>query len=160
MSYTPVEIRHVKLKRGLLGYRRPQVDRLLEEVIASFETVWRERADHSDSVEHLESELKRYRELEGLLRTTLVSAERAGHELKDQARREAETILLEAQAEARTITRTARTERETLAGEARRLRLLLHAALDAIDEADGSDKQAVVAEPRQDEEDERQTKAA
>jgi cell division initiation protein len=160
MSYTPVEIRHVKLKRGLLGYRRPQVDRLLEEVTESFETVWRERADHSDRVEHLESELKRYRELEGLLRTTLVSAERAGHELKDQARREAETILLEAQAEARTITRTARTERETLAGEARRLRLLLHAALDAIDEADGHDKQAVVADPGQDEEDERQTKAA
>ncbi len=160
MSYTPVEIRHVKLKRGLFGYRRPQVDRLLEEVVASFETVWRERADHSDRVEHLESELKRYRELEGLLRTTLVSAERAGHELKDQARREAETIVLEAQAEARTITRTARTERETLAGEARRLRLLLHAALDAIDEADGSAKQAVVAESRQDEEDERQTKAA
>jgi cell division initiation protein len=160
MSYTPVEIRHVKLKRGFFGYRRTQVDRLLEEVTTSFETVWRERADYSDRVEHLESELERYRELEGLLRTTLVSAERAGHELKDQARREAETIVMEAQAEARTLTRTARGERETLAGEARRLRLLLHAALDAIDEADDTDKQAVKAEPGQVEVEERQTKAA
>lgn len=157
MSYTPVEIRHVKLKRGLFGYRRTQVDRLLEDVTASFETVWRERADHSDRVEHLESELKRYRELEGLLRATLVSAERAGHELKDQARREAETILLEAQAEARTLTRTARTERELLAGEARRLRLLLHAALDAVDEAD---RETMETEPAQHEEDRRQTRAA
>ena len=57
----------------------------------SFETVWRERADNSDRVELLEGELKRYRELEGLLRTTLVSAERAAHELKDQAKREAST---------------------------------------------------------------------
>lgn len=136
MSYTPVEIRHVRLKRGLFGYRRGQVDRLLEDVVESFETVWRERADYSDRVESLEGELKRYRELEGLLRTTLVSAERASHEVKDQAKREAETIVAEAQAEARMITRKARTEHETLAVEARRLRLLLHAALDALDEAE------------------------
>ena len=159
MSYTPVEIRHVKLKRGLFGYGRAQVDRLLEEVIASFETVWRERADNADRVEHLESELKRYRELEGLLRTTLVSAERAAHELKDQAKREADTIVMEAQAEARTVTRAARSERETLAGEARRLRLLLHAALDALDEADETEHEAGEA-PEQDGERGRETKAA
>ena len=158
MSYTPVEIRHVKLRRGLFGYRRSQVDRLLEEVADSFEDVWRERADNSDRVEHLESELKRYRELEGLLRTTLVSAERAAHELKDQAKREAATIVSEAQAEARTITRKARSEHETLATEARRLRLLLHAALDAVDEADKEPEQEAppVAQPSP----ARETKAA
>jgi cell division initiation protein len=159
MSYTPVEIRHVKLRRSVFGYRRSQVDRLLEEVTASFETVWRERADHADRVDHLESELKRYRELEGLLRTTLVSAERAGHELKDQAKREADTIVLEARAEARTVTRTARSERETLVREARRLRLLLHAALDALDEAEETeDETDETAE--QEEEHARETKAA
>jgi cell division initiation protein len=140
MSFTPVEIRHVKLKRALFGYRRPQVDQLLEEVTDSFETVWRERADNSDRVELLENEIKRYRELEGLLRTTLVSAERAAHELKDQAKREASTIVSEAQAEARTITRKARSEHETLSTEARRLRLLLHAALDAIDEVEDAEQ--------------------
>ena len=136
MSYTPVEIRHVKLRRGLFGYSREPVDRLLEEIAESFETVWRERADHADRVDLLEGELKRYRELEALLRTTLVSAERAAHELRDQAKREAESIVSEAQAESRTITRQARDEREHLAREARRMRLLLHAALDAIEEAD------------------------
>ena len=156
MSYTPVEIRHVKLRRGLLGYRRRQVDSLLEEITTSFETVWRERADQSDRVELLEGELKRYRELEALLRTTLVSAERAAHELKDQAKREAESILSEAQSEARTITRKARSERETLAVEARRMRLLLHAALDALDEADDAEIEEHI-EPTQEQ---RETKAA
>jgi cell division initiation protein len=136
MSYTPVEIRHVRLRRGIFGYRRGQVDRLLDDIVISFETVWRERADSSDRVDLLESELTRYRELEALLRTTLVSAERAAHELRDQAKREAQSIVTEAQAEARQITRTARRDRETLSIEARRLRLLLHAALDALDEAD------------------------
>ncbi len=146
MSYTPVEIRHVKLKRGLFGYRRSQVDSLLEEVTESYETVWRERADHADRLELLEGDLKRYRELESLLRTTLVSAERAAHELKDHAKREADSIVSEAQAEARTITRTARAERESLAAEARRMRLLLHAALDALDEADDEDAEIETTE--------------
>jgi cell division initiation protein len=156
MSYTPVEIRHVKLKRGLFGgYSRSQVDRLLEEITESFETVWRERADFGDRVELLEGELKRYRDLENLLRTTLVSAERAAHELKDQAKREASTIVSEAQAEARTITRKARTEYETLSVEARRMRLLLHAALDALDEVDDETENGELSEPEV-----RQTKAA
>jgi cell division initiation protein len=136
MSYTPVEIRHVRLRRGLFGYRRSHVDRLLDDIVVSFETVWRERADNSDRVELLEGELKRYRELEALLRTTLVSAERAAHELRDQAKREAEAIVTEAQAEARQVTRKARRDHETLSAEARRLRLLLNAALDALDEAE------------------------
>jgi cell division initiation protein len=146
MSYTPVEIRHVRLKRGLFGYRKSQVDDLLQEVVESFETVWRERADHSDRVELLEGELTHHRELEALLRTTLVSAERASHELKDQAKREAETIVAEAQAEARMITRQARTEHEMLALESRRMRLLLHAALDALDEAGVDDEAGVHTE--------------
>ncbi len=159
MSYTPVEIRHVKLRRGIFGYGRRHVDRLLEEITESFETVWRERADHSDRVELLENELKRHRELEGLLRTTLVSAERAAHELKDQAKREAESIVSEARAEARTITRAARSDRELLSAEARRMRLLLHAALDALDEADDGDEQQVHGDDSE-EAPARQTKAA
>ncbi len=141
MSYTPVEIRHVRLGRGLLGYRRKPVDRLLTEVTESFETVWRERADLSDKIEQLEADLLRYRELETLLRTTLVSAERAAHELKAQAKREAEVIVEEARAEARTITREARADHDEMVSEARRIRMLLHAALDALDEADDEGEQ-------------------
>jgi cell division initiation protein len=129
MSYTPVEIRHVKPRRGLFGYRREPVDRLLEEIAASFEVVWRERADHADRVDLLE----------GLLRTTLVSAERAAHELRDQANREAESIVSEARAESRAITRNARSECEHLTREARRVRLLLHGALDALEEANSDE---------------------
>jgi cell division initiation protein len=149
MSYTPVEIRHVKLRRGLFGYRRKAVDHLLEEISDSFEHVWRERADHADRVELLEGELTRYRELETLLRTTLVSAERSAHELRDQAKREADSIVTEAHSAARTITRDARADRERLTLEARRLRVLLHAALDALDEAEeeGEDDSIADQEP-------------
>jgi cell division initiation protein len=153
MSMTPVEVRHQQLKRGLFGYRRRGVDDLLTDIADSFEFVWRERADLVDRVEELEVDLARHVELEGLLRSTLISAERAAQEQRDRARREADTILGEAHAEARTVTRDSRSEKERLDGEARRIAALLRSALAVIEEtADASaaetvDEPAPVSEP-------------
>jgi cell division initiation protein len=142
MTITPVELHHIGLKRGLLGYRRGPVDELIIEIADSFEEVWRQRADFADKIEQLEGELSRHRDLESLLRTTLVSAERSAHELKDQAKREAELVVGEAHAEARAVTRAAAAERERLLAEARKVRALLEAALDAVDDAQADDVQA------------------
>src|SRR5712691_9911924 len=120
MALTPVEIRHLTPPRATFGgYRAGPTDRLLEEIAVSFEDVWRERADLADKVEQLETDLVRFRELESLLRTTLVSAESASAQLRDQARREAELILSEAHAEAREIQRRAIAENERLAHASR-----------------------------------------
>ncbi len=135
MALTPVEIRHLKPAKTLLrGYRRAAIDALLDEIVLSFEDVWRERADLADKVEQLEEDLVRYRELEALLRTTLMSAEKAAVTLKEQARKEAELIVEEARAEARSITRHARSDHERLLGELRRMRSLLRAALAAVED--------------------------
>ena len=136
MTITPVELHHIRLKRGLLGYRRKPVDELIVEIADSFEEVWRQRADYADRIEQLEGELARHRDLESLLRTTLVSAEKSAHELKDQAKREAELVIGEAHAEARAVTRAAAAERERLLAETRKVRALLEAALDAVADAE------------------------
>ncbi|MFN2469075.1 MAG: DivIVA domain-containing protein [Gaiellaceae bacterium] len=146
MSYTPVEIRHLRLRRGLLlGYRRSSVDAVLEEIADSFEAVWRERADLQDRVEHLDAELARHRDLETLLRTTLVSAERAAHDLRDQAKQDSDRILGEARAEARAIVREAGAEAERLRAEAARVRALLGSALAIVDESGGPAPEARAA---------------
>jgi cell division initiation protein len=139
MALTPVEIRHLSFGTGFMGYNRAQTDRLLEEIAASFEDVWRERADLADKVEQLEDDLVRYRELEGLLRATLVSAERAATEVKDQARREAELMLEEARAEVRALQRAAVAENDHLVSESRKLRAQLRAALETIDDMQDSE---------------------
>jgi cell division initiation protein len=142
MGLTPVEIRHIPIGRGFWGYRRGAVERLLDEIADSFEEVWRDRADYSDRIEHLEAELQRHVELETLLRKTLVSAEAAAQEQREAARRESEQIVAEAHAEARQITFAATAERERLEQDVRRLRELLRTALAAVDEADGADEAA------------------
>ncbi len=145
MTISPVELHHVSLRRGFFGYRRQSVDRLIDEIAQSFEEVWRQRADFADRIEQLESELARHRDLETLLRTTLVSAERSAHDLKDQAKREAGLVVDEAHAEARAVTRAAAAERERLFAEARKVRALLEAALDAVEDGlsqDGPEAEA------------------
>ncbi len=136
MALTPVEIRHMKPGMALFGYKRPAMDRLLDEIAASFEDVWRERADLADKIEQLETDLVRYRELEALLRTTLVSAERSAAEMKEQARREADLILGEAHAEARMVHREAHTENERLVADSRRLKAQLRAALEGFEDVE------------------------
>jgi cell division initiation protein len=142
MGLTPVEIRHVPIGRGLWGYRRGAVERLLDEVAGSFEEVWRERADFADRIEHLETELERHRELETLLRKTLVSAEAAAQEQREAARRDADVIVAEAHTEARRITFAATAERERLQTDIRRLQDLLRGALTTLDEANDADEAA------------------
>jgi cell division septum initiation protein DivIVA len=120
----------------MLGYKRRAVKELLDDIADSFEGVWRERAELADRVEQLESDLARHVELEGLLRSTLISAERAAQEQRERARREADTIIGEAHAEARTVTREARGEKERLDAEARRITALLRSALALVEDAE------------------------
>jgi cell division initiation protein len=133
MPLTPVEIRHLELHRAWLrGYRKSTVDRLLNEIADSFEEVWRERADLADRLDELETEASKHRELEALLRSTLVSAERAAHDMKEQARRESDLIVQEAHAEGRRIVREMAADKQRLEGDVRKIRALLRTALESL----------------------------
>ena len=134
MPLTPVEIRHIQLKRGLFGYRKSAVHRMMDDIADSFEAVWRERSQLVERVDELETEVTRHVELEGLLRSTLVSAERASQDLKEAARRESDVIVTEANAEARKVLRDAITEKEQVMGDVRRVQALLRSALAVVDE--------------------------
>jgi cell division initiation protein len=158
MALTPVEVRHIQLKRGLFGYRKAAVHRMMDDIADSFEAVWRERSQLVERVEELEAEVTRHVELEGLLRSTLVSAERASQDLKEAARREADVIVTEANAEARKVLRDAITEKEQLMGDVRRVQALLRSALAVVDETpageasadDSASETTVVAAPADD----------
>jgi cell division initiation protein len=135
LPLTPVEIRHIEMRRAWLrGYRRKPVDALLEEIVTSFEEVWRERADLSDRLEELETEAAKHRELEALLRSTLVSAERAAQDMKEQARRESDLIVQEAHADARRVARESVAEKRRLEEDIVRIRAQLRAAFDSLGE--------------------------
>jgi cell division septum initiation protein DivIVA len=134
MRYTPVELRHIRVGRSLFGYKRHDIDKLLEDVADSFEEVWSERGELADKVEDLGKILADVKEREALLAATLVSAERAAADARDQAKKDAELIVAEAHVEARSVTRGAQGERDRLFAEVRRVETLLRAALGIVEE--------------------------
>jgi cell division septum initiation protein DivIVA len=123
MSLAPVELPHVELRRAFYGYRASSVEL-------------------RDKVEQLQADVERHREVETLLRETLVSAERSAQELKSQAERDAERIVEEAHRQARSITHDALGERERLVADAARVRAILESALAIVDEVPGEASQA------------------
>ena len=143
MGLSPVELRPERPRRRTFGYRRSDVDTLLESATEAYEVVWRERADLDDRVHELESELARHRETEEAMRSALVSAERAADELRAAASRQAELIIRDAEAKARDLVHGAYAERERVRRETSRilteeaefrlrLRALLGATLEAV----------------------------
>jgi cell division septum initiation protein DivIVA len=142
MRYTPVELRHVHLGRGLFGYSRDETDKLLEDVIESFEEVWRERGEFADKLEDLEKLLAEVKQREALLASTLVAAERTAAEAIEAAKRQGELIVAEAHQESRSVTRAAQAERERLFAEARRVETLLRSALGLVEESRNDESQA------------------
>jgi cell division initiation protein len=135
MSYTPVELRHVRVGRGLFGYKRSAVEQLLLEVADSFEDVWRERGELADEVEEMGKKMLELRRREELLAHTLVAAEQAAADVRDHAKREAELVVAEAHQEARSVSRGSHSEHARLSAEVRRMEAMLRAALGMVEEA-------------------------
>src|SRR5436305_9597474 len=135
MRYTPVELRHVKIGRSVLGgYKRHETDKLIDDVADSFAAVWSERGELADKLEDVERILADVKQRESLLASTLVAAEKASAEVREAAKREAELIVAEAHHEARSVTRAAQAERERLFAEVRRVATLLRAAAGMVEE--------------------------
>ena len=148
MSYTPVELRHVKVGRSLFGYNRATVEQLIEEVAQSFEATWRERGELADKLESLEKQISELRGREHLLTQTLVAAEQAASDVRERARREADAIVSEAHNEARAIGRSAHAERERLFVESKRIEGMLRGALGLMEtESAAMSAPALVHEP-------------
>ena len=94
MFLSPSEVRDTKLAgKGLRGYDRAGAQRLIEEIVESYEQVWNERDALKGEVEQLNQKVAQSEDLERLLRDTLVVAQRSAEELKAQARLEAEATI-------------------------------------------------------------------
>jgi len=158
MAITPAELRHTTLRRSLFGYKRPDVDDMIEELADAYQETWQNRVDMQERIETLEAEVKRYRDMEDLLRRTLVSAEKHAADQKEAARKEAAQIVREAEQEAREVLGEAHHQRsavwrDTQSIEQRgrelqaRYRAFLSTAEAVLDEVEDTDDRTEEREP-------------
>ena len=122
MTISPAELHHLRFPRRPLGVSRRRVAAELERIAVSYEEVWRERADLRDRIDEQDAEIRRYRELDEMLRKTLITAERSVDAMREAARREADAIVRDAEARARSIIGEAHQERERVRRDTLRIR--------------------------------------
>lgn len=103
MVLTPLDINKKEFRRSFRGYSCPEVDEFLEQLLKDYTQVFRENQELRDKVLRLQDELERFTRLENTIKETLVVAQRAAEETRENARREAEALLKEAEAKAQEI---------------------------------------------------------
>lgn len=96
MFLTPVELESKEFSRAMRGYNTQEVDKFLKNILKEYEALYRENKELKDSYNKIMQELEKYKNLENTINETLVIAQKAAEEARDNAQKEAELIIKEA----------------------------------------------------------------
>ncbi len=114
MSVSPFEVERQEFGRGMVGYRRKEVDNFLDEIQRTIASLWQERADLREENERLNERVARFTALEEQLKNTLLLAQDSAEKACEQAKRESDLLMREAGQKAREIVHAAHEERQRL----------------------------------------------
>ncbi len=103
------------------GLSKTEVEEFIGELATEIENLRKERAELTEKAEELIKHLKAYEDTEQLLKDTLVTAQKATNQLRDDAKKEAQLIVEKAKVEAERIKQDATQETRGVAEELRAL---------------------------------------
>lgn len=95
--FTPLEIEALNFKKAPMGYSCVEVDKIFEDIIKDYETLYKENIELKEKMNTLNENISYYKSLENTLQSTLVLAEKAADETKAAARATAESIKKDAE---------------------------------------------------------------
>ena len=97
VSVTPIDMRQTRFASAMRGFDKTEVTAFLEEAASDYEQALRENDRLRQQIAVLEASLTQYRELEGGLKTTLVSAQKVADDMRQNASQEAARLVKEAE---------------------------------------------------------------
>lgn len=110
MRITPLDIQQMVFRIGFRGYDKEEVNRFLEELAQTVESLNRDNAVQREKIVFLEQQLAELKRTEATLSNTLVSAQTLAEDVKRAAQRESELVIREAELKAGELMRKARNE--------------------------------------------------
>jgi cell division initiation protein len=112
LAVSPLDIRQAKFSTGMRGFDRSEVATFLVEAADSYDQALRETDRLRQEIARLEGQLQQYRELEGGLRSMLLSAQKVADDMRENAQREAARIIREAEGRAELMANAAQAQAE------------------------------------------------
>jgi len=103
MSVTPIDMRQREFGAAMRGFDRGEVTAFLVEAAGEYELALRENDRLRQEIIRLEASLHQFRELEGSLKSTLMSAQKIADDMRENAVKESQRIVREAEGQAELI---------------------------------------------------------
>lgn len=97
MRITPLDIQKHRFRKKAFGLDPEEVRTFLQAVSEQFELVVRDNASYREEIARLKDQLRQHQERERVLKDTLITAQQAAKELRENARKDAELIVKEAE---------------------------------------------------------------
>jgi cell division initiation protein len=97
MPLTPLDIHNKEFGRRLRGYDEDEVNEFLDQVIKDYEALIRENKDLHNQVQTLQERLDHFANIEETLSKTIIVAQEAADEVRNNSKKEAQLIIKEAE---------------------------------------------------------------
>lgn len=97
MPLTPLDIHNKEFSRRLRGYDEDEVNEFLDQIIKDYESVIRENKDLQNQLLTVQEKLDHFATIEESLSKTIIVAQEAADEVRNNAKKEAQLILKEAE---------------------------------------------------------------
>lgn len=110
MRITPLDIQQMVFRVGFRGYDKDEVNRFLEELAQTVESLNMDSTAQRERILSLEQQLAELKRTESTLSSTLLSAQSLAEDLKRNAQREADLVVKEAELKAGELIRQARVD--------------------------------------------------
>ncbi|MDQ0493042.1 MULTISPECIES: DivIVA domain-containing protein [Paenibacillus] len=122
MPLTPLDIHNKEFARRLRGYDEDQVNEFLDQVIKDYEAVIRENKELSTELLNVQEKLDHFATIEDTLGKTIIVAQEAADEVRNNAKKESQLIVKEAEKNADRIVNEALAKSRKIALEVEELK--------------------------------------
>lgn len=97
MPLSPLDIHNKEFGRRLRGYDEDEVNEFLDQVIKDYESIIRDNKELQSQILTLQERLNHFTNIEETLSKTIIVAQEAADELRSNAKKEAQLIMMEAE---------------------------------------------------------------
>ncbi|WP_215141743.1 DivIVA domain-containing protein [Exiguobacterium qingdaonense] len=100
MALTPIDIHNKEFSSRFRGYDIDEVNEFLDQIIKEFELLIRENRRYEELVNDMQARIDYFSSMEDTLNKSIIVAQEAAEEVKNNAQKEASLILKQAEREA------------------------------------------------------------
>jgi len=118
MSLTPNDIANKEFKKVFRGYDIDEVDDFLEQIVEEYERLYKENINLKEKINALNEKIEHYSNIESTLQNTLVLAQSAAEQARENSKKEAEMILNNAKERSEQMIKEAEMKAHQLIAEA------------------------------------------